>query len=187
MKIDRHFVDEQFTQHFSELAISVDSTLMEKEQNKQSRALDFLDDSFPLDKGSHQDVTQYVMDYHHLLVYFSDGSHCGLRHPKQFIGIDGDSCSPNAILFSTQEGNHIEVELASVCPNRTGISINDIQVEVVSYPFSEHKATENIAEFHCWISLMRRNSAGRAIMSLEDKNFCHKDGHDFTISAQGDE
>ncbi|MDC0611967.1 hypothetical protein OAP63_14640 [Vibrio sp.] len=181
--MERHFFEGHFTQHFSELAVAVDAMRSDKDQEKHMRAVEFLDDSFPLDEGSHQDVTQYVMDYHHLLAYFSDGSHCGLRYPQQFTGIDGEAHAPGAILFSTEEGNHIEVELCSDCQLAGRVRITDIQVEVISRPFAEFTAQETDT-FRCWISLLNKNSAGRAIMTLEDKEFIHKDGHEFTILVQ---
>ena len=45
---------------------------------------DFLDQTFPLNHGSHKDVTAYGLYYQHLVAYFADGSCTGLAKPSQF-------------------------------------------------------------------------------------------------------
>lgn len=57
------------------------------EHEKLAHAKQFLDRHFPLDSGSHQEVISYVVYYQHLLAFFADGSHSGLRQAKQFVEI----------------------------------------------------------------------------------------------------
>ena len=47
----------------------------------------FLDKVFPLEQGSHQDVSSYVIYYKHLLAFFPDGSKSGLAIPNQFVAL----------------------------------------------------------------------------------------------------
>lgn len=94
------------------------------------RSKAFLDDIFPLDRGSHQEVTSYVVYYHHLLAFFSDGSKSGLKEPKQLVAVNGQRSDPESILLQ-HHGLHVEIQLDRNGANgaRDKASVNDIIIE----------------------------------------------------------
>ena len=70
------------------------------EHEKIAKAKLFIDRLFPLSSGSHQDVSSYVVYYQHLLAFFADGSHSGLRQPKQFVAFNGTKDFPKNEMIS---------------------------------------------------------------------------------------
>ncbi|RBO84994.1 malate synthase G [Marinomonas aquiplantarum] len=94
------------------------------------KAKAFLDEVFPLENGSHQDVSSYVVYYHHLLAFFEDGSQSGLKQACQLVAVNGQRSEPEAILLRNH-GLHVEIQF-----DRNGVNgakdkanINDILVE----------------------------------------------------------
>lgn len=70
----------------------------------------YLDEHFALASGSHSEVKNYVVYYHHLLAFFEDGSQAGLVNPSQFVALCGHKCSPDSIVLQqSPEGLHVEV------------------------------------------------------------------------------
>lgn len=71
---------------------------------------DFLDQSIPLAKGSHKDVTQYSADNGAFTATLNDGSQTGLSDPDCFLGYRGDVANPEAIILS-HNGLHFEIQI----------------------------------------------------------------------------
>lgn len=70
----------------------------------------YLDKHFPLATGSHSDVKNYVVYYHHLLAFFDDGSQSGLANPSEFVALCGHKCSPDSIVLKqSKTGLHLEI------------------------------------------------------------------------------
>jgi len=69
----------------------------------------FLDQAFPLDKGSHLDVESYVVYFNNLLAIFDDGKTAGLKNSCQFFGHNGSKSEPESI-FLVNNGLHIEIQ-----------------------------------------------------------------------------
>ena len=93
-------------------------------------ARELLDDIFPLNHGSHHDVTSYLVYYQHLLACFEDGSTSGLASPKQFVGFGGSKSEPDALLLRNH-GLHVEIQINRNGPNgKTDLAgIDDIIIE----------------------------------------------------------
>lgn len=66
----------------AEAVFAVEAVSAEQQSEKQVKAKQLLDRMFPLENGSHQDVSSYVIDYRHVLAYFKDGTHSGLKSPN---------------------------------------------------------------------------------------------------------
>ncbi|WP_440053449.1 malate synthase [Pseudoalteromonas sp. T1lg65] len=100
-------------------------------QQQSTLAKQYLDQHCPLEFGSHQNVTDYVVYFHHLLAFFENGEHCGLQQSAQFVALCGHKENPEAILLQKPDGFHIELSF-----NRAGdqgqfdsAHIEDILVE----------------------------------------------------------
>lgn len=70
----------------------------------------FLDDSIPLNNGSHADSTQYAIVNGALEVSLKDGSKATLADASTLLGYRGDAASPEAIVF-VHNGLHFEIQI----------------------------------------------------------------------------
>ncbi len=152
------------------------SQLHAAEQEKLTLVKQFLDRHFPLNTGSHQDVSSYVVYYQHLLAFFADGSHSGLRQTKQFVAFNGTKEAPSAIVLQDQ-GRHVEL-----CFDRSGLvgtrnlaHLEDVQIEAASTPKIETHRSMNSRH---WLSLLH---AGMPANDTLDKHFTAKDGGDYQV------
>lgn len=80
-----------------------------KDYENESKSL--LDNLFPLDGFSHNDVISYQIDYCHLVAYFKNGEHTGLIRQHSFVAYKGRKECPDAILFKNEHNSHIEMIL----------------------------------------------------------------------------
>jgi hypothetical protein len=64
---------------------------------------DLLDAQFPLNEGSHRDVTQYSVYYKGLVAYLKSGRCVGLASPGQFADYGGEQSCPTSIVFCNIE------------------------------------------------------------------------------------
>jgi malate synthase len=65
----------------------------------QDDSKEYLDKHFSLESGSHSDVKNYVVYYHHLLAFLDDGSQSGLANPSQFVALCGHKCAPDSVVL----------------------------------------------------------------------------------------
>lgn len=90
----------------------------------------FLDEAFPLNNGSHKDVSSYLVYFQHLLAFFPDGSESGLRSPCQFVAFDGSKHEPKYLLL---KNNDLHVGITIDKYGKIGANdianIDDIEVE----------------------------------------------------------
>lgn len=120
----RVFINEQTTLHLAAnttIAPVIDRQQLIQAANGQWSSLfdttdtaqtskDYLDQHCALASGSHADVKNYVVYYHHLLAFFADGSQSGLANPSQFTALCGHKCSPDSIVLKQADsGLHIEI------------------------------------------------------------------------------
>jgi malate synthase len=69
------------------------------EANIQDNSKEYLDKHFALESGSHSNVKNYVVYYHHLLAFLEDGSQSGLANPSQFVALCGHKCAPDSVIL----------------------------------------------------------------------------------------
>ena len=156
--------------HIAQAVIAVEDLNAQLSEEKQQRAKQLLDNLFPLERGSHQDVAAYVIDYCHIVAFFKDGQHTGLRVAKHFIGYNGEPEKPTSLLFRDGQGSHLELTLdhkngsGSVAMTR----LHDMQLETcMRFPQPDDSA---IVMRH-WVSLLKGNLQGNPIVNREKKEF----------------
>ena len=93
LTFDKTEIQKQSKPFIAEAVFAVETISANQQTEKQVKAKQLLDRLFPLENGSHQDVTSYVVDYRHIMAYFKDGQHSGLKHPKQFVAYMGEKKS----------------------------------------------------------------------------------------------
>lgn len=165
------------TQFIAEHVFAVENISAEQQDEKQVKAKQLLDRLFPLEQGSHQDVTSYQIDYHHILAYFKDGTHSGLSNNQQFAAFVGEKERPTSILFRDGSGSHVELLIAR--HQGTGevqlVSIDDIQLETNTM-FNETSGMRH------WISLVKGDEQGRPQACSEDKEYRGKCGEEYFLT-----
>jgi malate synthase len=75
----------------------------------------FLDDAVPLNSGSYNAVTRFMVSDGLLEVALADGDVTGLADPEQFAGYLGDPAAPTSVLL-INNGLHIEIQIDPVSP-----------------------------------------------------------------------
>ncbi|OEF06820.1 malate synthase [Vibrio genomosp. F10] len=164
----------------AEAVFAVETISANQQSEKQVKAKQLLDSLFPLENGSHQDVTGYMIDYRHMVAYFKDGSHSGLESNKHFVAYTGEKEDPCSILFKDGTGSHVDVLLG--CHKGTGcvelIEIDDIQLETCT-TFTQPRS--EMAAMRHWISLVQGDEKGKPRACSEDKEYTSKSGEDYTL------
>ncbi|WP_115720383.1 aldolase/citrate lyase/malate synthase family protein [Gallaecimonas mangrovi] len=178
LTFDRTEIQEQQKPFIAEAIFAVEASL---QCEKQVKAKQLLDNLFPLEAGSHQDVTSYVIDYHHLLAYFKDGSHSGLKHPCQFVAYEGEKESPCSILFRDGSGGHVDVAFG--CHQGSGnvalAFIDDVQLETCTTFTQMADQDTPTAGMRHWISLVKGDKPEACV---EDKDYTAKNGEDYRLN-----
>lgn len=142
----------------------------------------FLDEHCPLDVGSHLHTTHYVVYYNHVMAFFSDGTHCGLKQPKQFVALCGHRDDPTAILLKKADGLHIELSF-----NRCGSTgkcdpahIDDIQMETQLSALNNQHAQPQLKRL--WVSFL--TGVQHALCEEASiKQYTAKDGSNYQLNT----
>ncbi|MBR7888738.1 malate synthase G [Marinomonas sp. A79] len=130
-----------------------------------AKAKAFLDEVFPLETGSHKDVSSYMVYYHHLLAFFEDGTQAGLKQPNQLVAVNGQRSEPEAILLRNN-GLHVEIQFDRNGQNgeKDKANINDIVVESALSTIMDCEdsvaavdAEDKIEVYRNWLGLMQGN------------------------------
>ena len=161
-------------------------------QELMSYSKSFLDKVFPLENGSHQEVSSYVIYYNHLLAFFPNGEKSGLENPSQFVALSGHKSEPTSIVLKN-DGFHVEMIF-----NKNGTrgikdlaGIDDIQVETTKANFgTEQAANDEQASGKRWFSMIRGDdelvydAEGNQVCRCVDvkKAFTDKYGEDYQIA-----
>src|SRR5690606_17488251 len=90
----------------------------------------FLDDTIPLQSGTHADATRYAITDGQLQVALKDGSQTGLADPAALLGYRGDPQNPEAIIFR-HHGLHFELQIDYEHPigSQDAAGVKDIVME----------------------------------------------------------
>ncbi|MFT5235144.1 MAG: hypothetical protein ACI90A_000507 [Shewanella sp.] len=158
--------EQQMNDLISAEVVSMDAYNASKSEDAMGNAKGFLDKTFPLATGSHHDVSSYVVYYQNLLMFFKDGTHSGLRDPRQFVALNGHKSEPSAILLQ-DKGTHVALtfDRCGTTGSEDLANINDIQLEGHQY----------------WISLLNIDEQNMISTSLQDQVFTAKDGNDYLL------
>ena len=146
----------------------------------------FLDNRFPLAKGSHSDVCSYVVYFKHVLAFFEDGTTTGLLKPAQFVAMSGHKDEPESIVLQ-DEGAHVEITFNAkgTIGSKDKAGIDDIQVQT-----SQRDITTANDEQSQWFSLMRsdtqvvtdKRGQTRCNYRTGPKEFTDKNGNEYRIN-----
>ena len=90
----------------------------------------FLNQSAPLNQGSHVDATSYAVSEGKLVVTLKDGSHAELKDAAQFIGYQGQPSAPSSVLLKNN-GLHIDIRIDRSTPigRDDAAGVTDVVIE----------------------------------------------------------
>ncbi len=124
----------------------------------------FLDQTVPLAKGSHSDVSSYIVA-NGALIALIDNVEVGLLTPLQFAGYKGKAENPSAILLQNH-GLHIEIKVDSNhpigCNDKANISDVILEAAITTIQDFEDSvaavdAEDKVMAYRNWLGLMTGN------------------------------
>jgi malate synthase len=129
----------------------------------QTFARDFLDASLPLVQGSHHDSVQYKINNQQLIIELNTGSLVNLKDMSQFVGFNGSTESPSAILC-IHNGLHIEIQIdeTNLIGQTDAAGVKDVVLESALSTIQDCEdsiaavdAADKTAVYANWLGLMK--------------------------------
>jgi malate synthase len=123
----------------------------------------FLDDYFPLDKGSHRDATGYKMGTAGLEIALKNGQTASLKNAAAFAGYQGESMAP-AVILLVHHGLHVElhVDRSHIIGRDDPAGVSDVVLESALTTIQDFEdsvaavdAADKILVYRNWLGLMR--------------------------------
>jgi malate synthase len=159
----------------------------------------FLDQYFPLTKGSHADVSKYFIQEHKLVMSFQD-EYVELLHPEKFAGYTGNEDVPSSVLL---KNNNLHAEILIDKDDPIGADdpahVKDILLESAITTIQDCEdsvaavdAADKISVYRNWLGLMKGNlsetfqKGGKALTRnlVADKNFKNQNGETFSLPGR---
>jgi malate synthase len=163
-------------------------------------AMDFLDETFPLNQGSHRDVAQYAIKDRALVVTFSDGQTTNLSDPSKFCGYTGKPDDPASILY-VNHGLHVDVLIDRQHPvgQAHPAGIKDVVMEAAITTIQDCEdsvatvdADDKAIVYRNWLGLMKGDlsesfqKSGKTLTRRlnPDREYTAPDGSGFTLPGR---
>jgi malate synthase len=160
---------------------------------------EFLDQSFPLIRGSHSEATAYRVSEGALEVITPEGA-TGLRTASGFVGFQGPAGAPKLLLLR-HHGLHVELHVDRDHPvgrtDRAGISDLELESALSTIQDLEDSvaavdADDKIAAYRNWLGLMRGTleaplprGKGELVRRLhEDRRYTGADGSEVVLPGR---
>jgi malate synthase len=127
----------------------------------------FLDGSFPLADGSHDEAAAYAVEGGALVVTLKDGRKTGLRAPAQFAGHSGEAAAPSSVLL-VNNGLHAEIVIdrASRIGRDDAAGVADVVLEAAITAIQDCEdsvacvdADDKVGAWRNWLGLMKGDLA----------------------------
>ncbi|MEC8887287.1 MAG: malate synthase G [Pseudomonadota bacterium] len=126
-------------------------------------AKNFLNETFPLAQGSHDDVTKYAVESNALVVALKDGSTTTLKNESQFVGFNGEASAPTEIVL-LNNGLHVIIDIDASSPigQADSAGVKDLIMEAAITTIQDLEdsvaavdAEEKVEGYRNWLGLMR--------------------------------
>jgi len=126
-------------------------------------AKSFLNDTFPLEAGSHQDATRYEVEDNQLVITLKDDTKTTLAEPVQFVGYNGEKSNPNEIILKNN-GLHVIIQIDATSPigQTDAAGVKDLVLEAAVTTIQDLEdsiaavdAEEKVEGYRNWLGLMK--------------------------------
>lgn len=165
-----------------------------------ARGRELLDESAPLERGSHRDSIGYSVEAGALRVHLSSGESVALADPDRFIGFSGDAADPASVVL-VHHGLHIEVvrDRESAIGRTDPAGISDLVIESATTTIMDLEdsvaavdADDKVLGYRNWHALMRGDlradvtKAGSTFIRTmnPDRTYTAPDGGTLTLSGR---
>jgi malate synthase len=159
----------------------------------------FLDEHFPLTKGSHKEANRYTIAGNKLQVACDSGT-TTLVQPMQLVGYKGDPAQPTSILLC-HHGLHVDVQFDAEHPigSTDGAHIKDLCLESALTTIQDCEdsvaavdAEDKVIVYRNWLGLMKGdlsetfNKGGQSMTRQmnPDREFTGLDGNTITLPGR---
>jgi malate synthase len=163
-------------------------------------AMDFLDETFALNEGSHRDVTQFTIKDQALVVTLPNGQTTRLSDPNKFCGYTGNPDNPSSILF-VNHGLHVDLLIDRQNPvgQAHPAGIKDVVMEAALTTIQDCEdsvaavdADDKVVVYRNWLGLMKGDltetfqKGGKPVTrSLKpDRQYKAADGSEFSLPGR---
>ncbi len=128
-----------------------------------SFAMDFLDETFPLQQGSHREVIQYAVKDQQLVITIADGNPTSLCDSSKFCGYTGKPNDPASILLRNH-GLHVDLLIERQHPigQTHPAGIKDVVLEAALTTIQDCEdsvaavdAEDKVVVYRNWLGLMK--------------------------------
>jgi len=133
----------------------------------QAYARRFLDETLPLTSGSHIDAVHYQIVKKNFTVTLFSGEQVQLKQPEKFVGFNGTTNSPSALLCR-HNGLHIEIQIDkdNVVGKTDAASVKDVVLESALSTIQDCEdsiaavdAMDKTSVYRNWLGLMKGDLA----------------------------
>ena len=160
----------------------------------------FLDDVVPLNSGSYNAVTRFMVSDDELEVALADGDVTGLADPTQFAGYLGDPAAPTSVLL-INHGLHIEIQIDPVSPigSTDPAGIKDVVLESAITTIMDFEdsvaavdADDKVLGYRNWLGLNKGDLAEEVTKGdtsftrvlNSDRTYTSPDGSELTLPGR---
>ncbi len=163
-------------------------------------AMDFLDETFPLNEGSHRDVQQYVIKDQHLAITLINSNVTTLSDPDKFRGYTGEPATPASVLLRNH-GLHVELQIDRQHPigQTHSAGIKDVVMEAAITTIQDCEdsvaavdADDKVTVYRNWLGLMKGDltesfqKGGKTVTRRlkPDRQYKAPDGSEFSLPGR---
>ncbi|MEW8985925.1 MAG: malate synthase G, partial [Bacillus sp. (in: firmicutes)] len=165
-----------------------------------SFAKQFLDQTVPLQEGSHSVVTNYHISEGQLIMTLTNGTKTQLKNQQQFVGYQGGTENPSAILLKNND-LHFEIQIDRHSPIGASdvAGVKDIVMESALTTIMDCEdsvagvdAEDKVRVYRNWLGLMRgdltatfQKGSTMITRSLQpDREYMSPTGNSFTLKGR---
>lgn len=163
-------------------------------------AREFLDQSVPLQDGSHKDALRYTIDQGSLVVKLRNGHKTRLQNEEKFAGYQGDSTRPSAVLLKNND-NYFEIQIDQSHPigKTDAAGVKDILLESALTSIMDCEdsvaavdAQDKVLVYRNWLGLNKGNltatfTKGKKTLTRTlnpDRHYVSPIGSEFTLPGR---
>ncbi|WP_045521620.1 malate synthase G [Neobacillus niacini] len=163
-------------------------------------AREFLDQSVPLQDGSHKDALRYTIDQGSLVVKLRNGHKTRLQNEEKFTGYQGDSTQPSAVLLKNND-NYFEIQIDQSHPigKTDAAGVKDILLESALTSIMDCEdsvaavdAQDKVLVYRNWLGLNKGNltatfTKGKKTLTRTlnpDRHYVSPNGSELTLPGR---